>query len=234
MHRFFVVPFLALVTGCYVDLAPKESPPPPPPPTFEYSSSQCPFGCPLTQSVVAGSMITITGHSPPEASALTARLSDPSLGHITNFSPSCGPSCDYTVDIETTMEGDETLELVDADLVVKASTTIPIRNAANIILVVDSRGAEIDQSPDAFYEVPLFADISLSATVVDESGSPMVFTKHALEHVYADETIVGHDDVADLYSGTDVEPMRALGKGETQVTVRTKTGAERIAKFRIR
>lgn len=231
-----LVPFLVLAAGCYVDLRSPE--PTQAAATYEYSSSQCEAGCPLTKSVVAGSMITITGHSPPSSSALTARLTDPSLGRISGFSEDCGAdpkrvSCSYSVDIETTKAGDATLELVDAEKTVRGSATFPIADAVHVLLFVKANDKEVAQKQDLFYDVPVFARVALSTTLVDAHGDPMVFTKHGLEHEYGDASILGHDEISDILGRTDVEPMIALRTGETQVTVHAKSGVGATAKFRI-
>jgi hypothetical protein len=236
---FFLVPLLAVAAGCSVDMPTFE--PTPAPASYEYSSSQCELGCPLTKSVVAGSMITISGHSPPSSSALTARVTDKAIGRVSGFAEDCGndpdhdrASCRYSVDIETTKPGDETVELVDADGAVKGSATFPIRDALRVILTVESNGVEVEQRQDLFYEVPMFARVSLTTTVVDDHGDPMVFTKHGLVHEYGDETILGHDEIGNILGRTDVEPMLALKTGETEVTVHAKSGVGMTAKFRVR
>jgi hypothetical protein len=222
---------------------------------FEYQSSDCFFGCSLDRPALEGSKVTIIARGGDVEKRPTARLATGATGVIAAQSESCScdrstndssesrsidpsakcsagetKSCQLAVDIETSKEGDDTLEIHEANGDLRDKVVFHVRLASKIELSV--KVDDQDASPkDGVYEVKRGSRIALASKVLASDGQQMIFTEHGVGHEYADRTVIQPDEKV-IFGATDVEDMVTGRAGETSITV-TAPGAEAIARFRV-
>lgn len=223
---------------------------------FEYTGGDCLFGCGLDRNALQGSLVSVAVTGGDGDVRKSARLTNGSLGSISEQRESCrcesqtrsGSSttsssssveptaacaagtkktCTLNVDIETVQSGESKLEITDASGRVVDRVTMHVRPAARIDVEVRQGGTEVN----GVYEVRNGFKVKVHSTVLDDEGGEMIFARHGVSHEYGDRSVLKPDGAV-LIGSTDIEDMIASGVGETTVTVRAG-GASKLLRFRV-
>jgi hypothetical protein len=195
--------------------------------TFRFDSS-CILDCSLDQPALQGSAVSVAVKGGTAAQGLSVRLADSVAATISQQSSSCnGSECTVHVEIETKLEGDAKLEVVDRSGTVVDGVALHVKAAARIDVAVRGR----QPGADGVYTVKQGEKLKVESTVFDNDRTELFFASHGVSQVYGDKTVVGPDDAVILGS-TDVEDAIANNVGETTLTLRA-VGAESVVRFRV-
>lgn len=220
--------------------------------TFAYDGPGCFFGCGLDRSALQGSQVSVSAKGGDADVAQTARIAESSIARVSDQHEACScdsssgsqsnsrsiepsarcssgetKSCNLSVDIETTAEGDAHLEIVDPKGALIDRVTVHVRPAARIDVSVN--GVAINDGQ--LTTVRNGDKVKLESHAFDANGDEALFTKHGISHDYGDTTILAPDDAV-LIGTTNVEDMIAREPGDTTVKVHAP-GAEQLVRFHV-
>jgi hypothetical protein len=220
--------------------------------TFEYSSSQCVFGCALDRPVLLGSMITIQAHGGDPAVRTTLSVLPAAPGSTTSRElcscerrssnsasarsvepdAACAAgetkSCRVSLDLEARMGGVANIVASDAHGAILDSARFEIAPADRIVTTAKVNGKTATPGSDGAFAVRVGDRIAVHSEV-SSGGRRMVFTKHGIQPVYSDAAVVG-PDARVLVGATDTEDARAVGPGRATLALAAE-GATAVVTF---